>query len=147
MNYRRAITAAIMCYGITLVIGVFAVFVLKFGFEDTASGQISQSTWVFSMVTSILATTLCALWYFRKEANKASLNTGIHLGLVILAISFALDFVSFLPRFTDPATQNLLKMFYANPFFWLTAVLVVVTTTLVAKYKEKKYHHAKPTRS
>ena len=134
-----------MTYGITLLLGIFAVFALHIGFEDTAQGQISPTTWAFSILTSIIATSLSSIWYFRKEAEHASLNTGLHLGLVIIAVSFALDFISFLPRFSDPATQELLKVFYGNPLFWLTLVAVVLTAIFVARYTEKK-KHAKPTK-
>ena len=110
MDYKRAVLAALITYGITLVIGLLAAFGLGIGFEDTQSGDISLFTWLFGGATSIVAVVLGSLWYFKKQGTVANTNTGIHLGLVMIAVSFALDILSFLPMLGDEETMRLCKV-------------------------------------
>jgi len=136
MDYKRAVLAALITYGITLVIGLLAAFGLGIGFEDTQSGDISLFTWLFGGATSIVAVVLGSLWYFKKQGTVANTNTGIHLGLVMIAVSFALDILSFLPMLGDEETMRLLQSYYGSAFFWVIVGLVLLTTFAVAKYKE-----------
>lgn len=145
MDYKRAILASIMTYGITLTLGAIAAFGLGIGFEDLPEGGIAPTTWLISGIFSVVATALSTIWYFRKKDIEISLKTGLHLGLVIIAVSFGLDLLSFLSVLDQENTAKLMQTYYGNVAFWLTLALVLVTTTGIAKYKLKKgkAHHAK----
>lgn len=138
MDYKRAILAALITYGITLVAGIVAALFLGIGFEDTQQGTISPGTWIFGGVTSILAAGAGSFWYFKKEGTVANIRSGFHLGLVIILLSFALDWLTFLPVITDPKTVELIQAYYGNAFFWVVVILVMITAIGVAKYYEGK---------
>lgn len=140
MDYKRAVLAALLTYAVTFIFGLLAAL-LGFGFED-AAGTISANTWIFGGVTAVAATVLGAWWYFKKKGVRATINTGFHLGLVIIVVSFVLDLLAFLPALSDPEMMALLTAYYGNPLFWVIVVLVIVTASLTGKYYDKYF--AKP---
>ena len=109
----------------------------SFKFENEAD-KISDSTWVFGGVTAVAATVLGAYWYYRKKGVKSTINTGFHLGLVMVVVRFVLDWLAFLPLIlSDQQGMKLINAYYGNPRFWIIIVLVVGSAALTGKYYER----------
>lgn len=136
MNIKRAIGLSILAYIATFVVGALVAVV-----SGVDLGEIQEAPtilWVTGALVSVAFAWAFAWWYFRSPKTIASPRNGLLFGLVMIATGFILDFVTFLPLVTREDPWGSILAYYFNPFFWGTVVLVVITTTLVGKCRERE---------
>lgn len=134
MPIKRAIWISVVAYVATFILGI--VFGLFFGFGTAPDlSDIPAAALYSGAVAAIVVIGLAAWWFFKSPKAVPTTRHGLYFGLISIAVGFTLDFVTVLP-FGNPI--ELLGAYYVEPFFAVTLLLILGTTTAVGHFLEKK---------
>ena len=135
MNYKRALLLSLLAYVISFIVGFLAA--LAFSVDFSGDEPIPQSLWYVGLVASVIIMASLTLWYFKSDTTTASTLNGLAFGAIAVVFSAALDALIFIPA-TLSGRGNELISYYSEPLFWITLILVIVTTTLVGYLMGRK---------
>ena len=143
MNLRKAVLLGLLAYAMSFAASIIILLVL--GVEPSNLQDIPTSAYIIGMLASIAITIICCLWYFKKE--KASAEDGFKVGIILVAVSFFVDLIFFgVNALTATGTKEILIQYYANIYFLLTIVLVIITSAIIGHFKKKAVSVAKKTK-
>jgi len=136
MNIKKAIGAGLLVFAIQLaVINVLSGLVGPFLGDSTTAGYIWQAVLIVAFTVIVYYT---AKWYF--IGNKATIKTGVYLGLVLVATNFAVNLLQAIPAivFKQDILQPLLQYVSSVPFL-ITSAVTVAGATLAGYLHHKKH--------
>lgn len=134
-NFKRALGVSFVLYFLTFFVGLAVGAMSK---QDMSSlNTISESFWYIGMVTAVVLTVVCSLWYFRTSTVVATAKSGLFFGLTTVLLSIVLDTVLFTIGNTQGANVDLAE-YYGDVRFWIIALLVIVTAKVVGHMKRPK---------
>ncbi|MEK6968555.1 MAG: hypothetical protein AABX51_08065 [Nanoarchaeota archaeon] len=134
MNLKKAILTGLLAYALSFAAGIITLLILRI--DPSTGTDIPNSAYIIGMFTSVLITVFCANLYFKGE--KTSAEEGFKFGTIIIAVSFLIDMFFFTTyTLTTAGTSQTVVDYYTNVYFWLTLVLVFITSALVGHFKRK----------
>ena len=140
MNKKRAWGIAVVLYIATFIIGIVTGMIL--GTDFTGETSIPLSHWIISIILSILITGIFSIWYFKGKKVKVSAKEGLKLGLIYLAVGVLFDLL-FLTTFSLSGQDiSAIASYYADPLFYVSVVLVVLTPVFIG-YRKIAIKHKK----
>jgi hypothetical protein len=135
MKLKRAIWIGVLAYIGSFIVGIITASV--FGMDLESAVEAPTEVWVVGIVASILLMALFCLWYFKDNQIKPSLKEGFRFGIVAIIVAFVIESVLIVPFIILSGAPSDIYSYYANPLFWLTVALILITTSVVGKIKEK----------
>lgn len=135
MKLKRAILIAIATYALSFIIGLIPMLLM--GVNTMEMSEFPANFFIIGMVISVALAVAFSLVYFRDKRIRRNAKEGFYFGIVLAITGFALDGILFLIGSLSGSPMDLLA-YYANPLFWLTLLLVIITTTIVGKVKGGK---------
>jgi len=128
MNYKRAALLSLLAYVISFAVGILSALIFSVDFSGEA--PVPQFMWYVGLLASILIMGGLAFWYFKSDTTKPSLLNGLMFGVIAIVVGFVIDALFFIPAALGGRGGELIA-YYLEPFFWITLVAVIATTTLV----------------
>ena len=135
MNYKRALLLSLLAYVISFIVGLLAALI--FSVDFSGDDPIPRSLWYVGIIASIIIMASFTLWYFKSDTTTASTLNGLAFGAIAVVFSAALDALIFTPAALSGRGNELIS-YYSEPLFWITLILVIVTTTLVGYLMGRK---------
>ncbi|MCH8050181.1 hypothetical protein IIB51_02145 [Patescibacteria group bacterium] len=135
MNYKRALLLSLLAYVISFIVGLLAALI--FSVDFSGDEPIPQSLWYVGIIASVIIMASLTLWYFKSDTTRAGTLNGLAFGAVAVFFSAILDTLIFIPAALSGKGNELIA-YYSEPFFWITLILVIVTTTLVGYLMGRK---------
>lgn len=136
MNLKRASWVAVLMYITSFIVGLIPMIVM--GVDTTQLSEFPTSFFIVGILISVILAVFYTLFYLRDESIKRTPKEGLLFGLIVIVAGFILDGIMFGIMILTGQSQFDLAAYYTNIFFWLAAVLVIVTTTLVTYLKGRK---------
>jgi len=128
MNYKRALLLSLAAYVLSFVVGFLSALI--FGVDFSGEAPVPQALWYVGLVASILIMGGLTFWYFKSDSTKATMCNGLMFGAIAVVLGFIIDGLIFIPAAISGRGGELIS-YYLEPFFWITLVAVIATTTLV----------------
>ena len=125
MNLKRAIGFSVLAYVATFIIGIIAA--VSIGLDSAEVEDIPTSMWIVGLISAVVLVKLAAWLYFRSPSVPASGRNGFLFGIIAVITGFVLDIATVLPT----GSLNTLWDYYANMYFWITVVAIIIVTTLL----------------
>jgi membrane protease YdiL (CAAX protease family) len=136
MKIKRAIGISILAYTSSFIIGLIISSALKVNLENPAI--IPANVWIFSIIATIIVTIFFSFWYFKDKKTKPSAREGFKFGLTLILIGSFLDMLIIIPYLFVSGSNTDPIIYYSNPLFWLSLLILVATTTIIGWTKQKK---------
>lgn len=138
MDLKRGVLIALALYAVTLAIGIIITLVAR---NSLASPQeIPTTYWLITIITTVILTSLAALWYFTKAKRNA--KEGLNLGITFVIVGFILDIIFFL---TQSNGTQIIKEYYSSLSFYIVLILVVATCVYIgSRNPSSKIEEIKP---
>lgn len=137
MKYKRAIGIGVFVYLVTMLIGMGVGALL--GIQPAPGEPIPKEMWMASAVLAIVLSIGAAHWYFRSKSLVPSFRAGLAFGGVLIVVGFVLDVLFFLlSSFEGHDPFALMFMYYRQPAFWITLVLILFGSGSMGVWLEKK---------
>jgi len=128
MNYKRALLLSLTAYVLSFVVGFISA--LMFGVDFSGEASVPQSLWYVGLFASILIMGGLTFWYFKSDSTKATMCNGLMFGAIAVVLGFIIDGLIFIPAAISGRGGELIS-YYLEPFFWITLIAIIATTTLV----------------
>ena len=134
MDVKRALWMGFLVYIISFIIGTIVGILMGVDFSTAAS--VPDSVWAVNIVLAIIIVGTFGVWYFKKVTP--SWKQGALLGIMFVLVGFIIDLLLVIPwiMFSDSPAD--IVSYYTNPLFWLTLLLIVLTTAVVGWFKGRK---------
>lgn len=142
MFTKRQIVFSLLAYFFTFIVGI--IFSILFHFDPVNNPeQAANPPLVFCLATivgSIVISAGIAYLYFthRKPKLKASVNSGLKLGITMVVVGFILDLIMFLPMVLSLGGPGLLIEYYQKWYFIVALLGVVAGATGMGYWLEQK---------
>jgi len=136
MNLKKAVGITVLVYLSTFILGSFIAFAM--GMNITSMTDVPPEFWFVSFALTVILVGIGSFWYFKDKKVTPSAKEGALLGVVMVVISFALDFALIIPVILTTEMPIDMISYYTNPMFWTAIVLLFATTTVVGWHKGKK---------
>lgn len=137
MNYKRAIGIGILVYLVTMVVGIIVCSIL--GIQPDITKPIPMEMWITSAVLAVGLSIGGARWYFMGKNTKPSLKAGVQFGAMMIVVGFVLDLLFFLSlSFEGHDPVAVMMMYYSQPPFWVTLVLILAGCGAKGWWLEKR---------
>lgn len=136
MNIKRAVGVGILTYLIAFIIGMIVVGIS--GVDATNPAEVPKSVLYINIVITIIIAALLTLFYFKGKHTKANVKEGLLFGIVLVIVGFILDIIIFLIFSSASQSEFDLMEYYSNPIFWVSLVLLLITTSVVGWIKGRK---------
>ena len=136
MILKRAIWIAAVNYALSFIIGLIPMALI--GADPSQMSDLPVGFFVIGVAISVILAICFTSVYFKDKHTKPSAKQGFYFGLVLLIVGFIFDIIIFILSFLASGSGMEIFSYYANPVFWLAALLVLVAATLVGSIKGKK---------
>ncbi|MDP3990544.1 MAG: hypothetical protein Q8Q01_05060 [archaeon] len=137
MNLKRVTWMSVVLYLVTFAIGL--IVGAFFNYDPTVTMQIPMNVLILTLLLTLVATAWVTKWYFtKKPAMKPSLKEGALFGVAFMIVGTILDLLLIIPFvLTSIATWSDVLVYYVNPLFWITLVLLIGTSSLTGLALQK----------
>ena len=136
MILKRAIWIAAVNYALSFIIGLIPMALI--GADPSQMSDLPVGFFVIGIAISVILAICFTSVYFKDKHTKPSAKEGFYFGLVLMIVGFILDFIIFLILSLTSSSGTDVFSYYSSPMFWLAALLVLATATLVGSIKGKK---------
>jgi len=140
MNYPRAFVFALIAYILVVIFTPFAAYLVDWNiFDPEVLEKIPNDMQGLIIIGVPLITGIVASFYFSNITVDASRMNGLIFGLIVLGVGFVLDLILInFYHYKNPEGANLWS-YYGNAVFYLTALFMLLATTVAARLQEENY--------
>ena len=133
MNIVRGIWIGIVFYAINLLFTYFVAWATKIN-------DINSSFLLWAGLAGLVVfAEFFSLWYFKGRSTQRTWQEGLYFGAIFIVISIIFDvFVLGIGSLLDPGIFLKIVNTYLTWQYGLSALLVLVTCTLIGKIKPKR---------
>jgi ABC-type spermidine/putrescine transport system permease subunit II len=136
MNIKRAIWLGVLTYITSFIVGIILAAIL--GIDITTGEPLTPTLWYLSIIFTIIVSAIFTYIYFKDEKTKPDFTQGIYFGFVLIVIGFIIDSLIIIPYILQGNSKIEVLSYYTEPFFWLSLVLLLVTTSIIGHFKGRK---------
>ena len=132
LNFNAALKYATLAYAVTFVAGILVSALMHI---DVASHTVPNTVWYIGMVVTAIVMAWCGSLYLKK-APVVSMTSGAMFGVVVILFGFVVDYIFF--SIAQMAGQPIsIVEYYANPFFFATVAIALITPALLARHMQR----------
>lgn len=131
---RRGLILATVLYIVSMILGMVSVLL----FDSVLGGRNAElNNWIVSVGISVGLAIPFTKWYFEGPSIKASHMEGAKVGAMYLLIGLLIDLLLAIPFMIQNGIMAVTK-FYTDSYFFVYLLVVLLTTTFVGSYYERK---------
>jgi len=127
LEYRFAVTVAIVAYLASFLMGLLFRFLMDYGLLSSISTPPAIG---MAQIVSVAIIGIIFAWIYFSFAKEApSLTDGLLLGALIALVGFAFDALLLVPLVIAGFPISIALSIYAEPVFWGALVALIVSTS------------------
>jgi hypothetical protein len=135
MNFKRAVWISLVTYIVSFIIGGIVAFMFQ---VDPQATTLPIPLYIAMVVMTVIIAILFTLLYFKDRKIKPSAKEGFMFGIVLVFTGFILDVLIFsISSLVADLSQDIIE-YYSSALFWIAIMVLLITTTLVGMYKQRK---------
>ncbi len=131
---KRGIMLSLVMYIVSIIVGIVIVILFD---KNLSQANAELNNWIVSVVISVILAIPFGKWYFDSNRVTATHIEGAKLGVVFLLTGLLIDFVLAIP-FMIQNSISAFTRFYTDSFFFVYVLVIILTTTFVGSYWEKR---------